>query len=441
MKAFNDFILFRDRHRLYMPQQLQKQLLEDGVVEEQLNSIVESYKKVAPGADGLRIVGLPDMHPGYSFPIGTVVAMPLEGGFIAPEGVGYDINCGVRVLRTNLTYEQIASKLNSIISEMHEFIPSGTRRSSLRLSQAQMKAVLSRGIAGLVGTEMRTQDGRDSVTALHESVDAYEKVEDFGSLETGVDEFSQKQLGRGIAMFGTLGGGNHYLEIERVAEVYEEGSLCVGDVLVFIHCGSRSLGHEICRSHATGDLFIPIESDSGQAYFGQMKAAANYAYANREAISAMALRVLRNHIPEAEVEILSDCGHNIARIETVGGKEWLIHRKGASRAKPGDLVGVGGSMATSSYVLRGCDGAEATFHSTAHGSGRLVRRSEARRIFSVSSVLNSMAGIELRTGSIPGVVEEAASCYKDVNAVVDHCERVGISRKVAKTVPIAVIKG
>ncbi|KAL6122427.1 hypothetical protein NUSPORA_00506 [Nucleospora cyclopteri] len=402
---------------------------------DQIRNILENYNST-----DLQIVGLPDMHLGYSFPIGTVVAMPLETAQIAPEGVGFDINCGVRCLITNLSYKDVKPFLIPLSQSLYSANSAGQQKTKFIPSISLMKSILNEGIKGLYSSSNLLK-----LPMLYESFSGYDQyVEDSGSIKGDFKLLSQKQIGKGIKMLGTLGSGNHYLEVQRIEEIYdvEEKRLKKDQIVIFIHCGSRGLGQDVCSSFLSKSLFHDLTSETGKKYFDSMNTAANYAYANREVISMIVKKVFQSFFPSVKIDILYDCGHNVAKIEQIDGIDYLVHRKGASRAFPGQYVAVGGSMATNSYILKGLD-SKKTFYSACHGSGRLIPRKLANKILSYEQIVEDMKKKEiiLMCDTKTGVVEEAGECYKSIDEVVEHCEKMRITKTVSKNVPLIVIKG
>ena len=428
-----------------------------------------------PGISG-RSLAMPDIHWGYGFPIGGVAATRIEDGVISPGGVGYDINCGVRLLRTNLMEEEAIPKIEELVSALYRAVPSGVgSEGKLRLDQREIDKVLLQGARWAVGRGYG--EARD-----------LEVTEENGSM-SGSDPqcVSTKAKQRGGPQLGTLGAGNHFLEVQVVEEIYEPaiasamGIESIGQVLLLIHTGSRGLGHQVCTDHlvAMGTAVqkygirlpdrqlacAPVKSPEGKEYFAAMVCAANYAWANRQCITHWAresfIRVFGKGLHQLGLEMIYDVAHNIAKMEEyqVEGKRLslCIHRKGATRAFPaghrevpaiyaeiGQPVLIPGDMGRYSYVLVGTERAmEDTFGSTCHGAGRVKSRSAAKRSLRGADVVRGLAarGITVKSGSMSSLAEEASEAYKDVAAVVEVTHRAGISRKVAKARPLGVIKG
>jgi len=420
-------------------------------------------------------LAMPDVHQGYGFPIGGVAATAAPDGVISPGGVGYDINCGVRLLGTHLLREEILPHLDELISALYTHCPSGVGKGGpIRLKAKELRQVLERGARWALQRGLATDSD-------------LERTEGDGCL-AGADAgcVSERALERGRDQIGTLGAGNHFIEVDVVAEVFdataaERMGLAPDNVVVQIHCGSRGLGHQICTDYVkrfqkaiqTYGLRLPdrelvcapLSSPEGRDYLAAMTAAANYAFANRQVLT-QAIRhsfeqALAGKVDRHQVFQIYDIAHNMARIEThpVDGRprKLCVHRKGATRAfGPGSLelppayrdigqpVLVPGSMGTCSWVLRGTQTAmEQTFGSSCHGAGRRLSRRQARKQFKGVKLRRELehTGIQVMAGSMSGLAEEAPGAYKDVNRVVDVVHGAGIALKVARLVPLAVIKG
>jgi tRNA-splicing ligase RtcB len=421
-------------------------------------------------------LAMPDIHWGYGFPIGGVAAMDAEEGVISPGGVGYDINCGVRLLRTALAEAEVAPVLDRLLAELFRNIPSGVGegRPDLRLGRAGLAEVLRKGARWAV------EEGMGHARDL-------EFLEEEGCLP-GADpaRVSERAYDRGHGQLGTLGSGNHFCEVQVVDEVLDREAakalgLSRGQVVVSIHTGSRGLGHQVCTDHlkvmieasrrhqiALPDRQLccaPIRSPEGADYLAAMAAAANFAFANRQVITHWVrqsfARALDRPVAEAGVEVVYDVCHNIAKFETfeVEGKrrKLCVHRKGATRAYPpehpqtpepyrhvGQPVLIPGDMGRGSYVLVGTARAFAeTFGSTCHGAGRRLSRAEAKRRARGRRLLDELAakGVRVAAAGMATVAEEMPEAYKDVTEVVSVVEQAGISRVVARLRPIAVVKG
>jgi tRNA-splicing ligase RtcB len=416
-------------------------------------------------------LGMPDMHEGYGFPVGGVAATRLPDGVISPGGIGFDINCGVRLLVSGLREADVAPTLEPLIHEMSRSVPAGYgRHGRLALTREEMDRVLGEGCPYLV-REHRL--GRPEDLAFIES----------GGVITGADpgQVSERAKQRGEDQLGTLGGGNHFIEVQVVDAIHDERAaqalgLAPGQVTVLIHTGSRGLGHQVCTDYvklmdavlhkygiAVPDrqlACVPFSSPEGRRYFGAMCAAVNFAFCNREVIAHRAQEVFRRVLrgqPGTELRLVYDVAHNTAKIEHHGDRALCVHRKGATRAFgpssaeiPEPYRGVGqpvlipGSMGTASYLLVGTDEAGAlSFSSTCHGAGRAMSRGAAKRRVQGHVLRKELLarGIVVRCPSNQELAEEAPLAYKDVDRVVDVVQRAGIARKVARLRPIGVVKG
>ena len=415
---------------------------------------------------------MPDAHWGYGFPIGGVAAFDAEqGGVVSAGGVGFDVSCGVRLLHTGLVRADVQPHAEPLADALLATIPAGLGRGgALKLEEAEMEAMLAGGAAWAIGHGYGWPE------------DAL-RIEERGCM-AGADptQVSAQAKRRQYDEMGTLGSGNHYLEVQEVAEVYDEVCAAVfglheGAMVVSIHCGSRGLGHQIGtdflrRMVIEADRYgivlpdrelacAPILSQTGQAYLGAMRAAINCALANRQIITHLVREVFARLLPRACLDILYDVSHNTCKEELheVAGirKPLFVHRKGATRAfgpghaelpdglaETGQPVLIGGSMGTASYVLVGCSSAEAmSFSSSCHGAGRAMSRTQANKKWQGRTVIDELAGrgILIRSPSVRGVAEEAPGAYKDVHAVVEAAERAGLSRRVARLIPMVCIKG
>lgn len=420
-------------------------------------------------------LAMPDVHEGYGFPIGGVAAFPYDKGLISPGGVGYDINCGVRMLASTIPHAEIAPHLEALTTAMYQNCPSGVgEKGTLRLSPKALEQVLENG----------AEWARTNGYATREDLEA---TEDGGRVPGArAEAVPPRARERGIPQLGSLGAGNHFLEIDIVDEIYDaevarDFGLREGCVVVQIHCGSRGLGHEVCGQYlrrlqdapqrynipiADRELAAaPLTSPEGRDYLAAMFAAANYAFANRQLLAHFVRlsfeQVLAGKVADWQLRQIYDVAHNIAKIEThtVEGKpvKLIVHRKGATRAFPpghpdlaarfrqtGQPVLVPGSMGTTSFVLVGTAQAMAeTFGSTCHGAGRMMSRKAATRSARGEQVQAELKrqGILVQTGSLRGLAEEAPQAYKDVSLVVESVVGAGLARKVARVRPIAVIKG
>ncbi len=415
---------------------------------------------------------MPDVHLGYGFPIGGVAAFDGErGGIVSAGGVGFDISCGVRALRTGLGVDDIEPLKERIADALSRGIPAGVGSSGkLKVSGGQMEAMLTGGARWAV------EQGYGLASDL-------EYVEEKGQMKGARPEYvSDKAKQRQRDQLGTLGSGNHYLEVQKVVEIFDSScaesfGLKVNDIIVSIHCGSRGLGHQIATDYlprmakaaqAAGIELperelacAPIKSDVGEQYIGAMKCGINCAIANRQVLTDLTRKIFSKIAPKAELRLLYDVSHNTCKVEehTVGGKKMslYVHRKGATRAfgpghlsLPQDIRGagqpvlIGGTMGTSSYILAGTEkGMDLSFGSCCHGAGRAMSRREATRRWQGRDVIRQLGerDIIVRGVSSRGIAEEAPGAYKDVDAVVDVTEKAGLAKKVAKLEPLICVKG
>ncbi|MGH6805622.1 MAG: RtcB family protein [Ensifer adhaerens] len=417
-------------------------------------------------------IAMPDAHWGYGFPIGGVAAFdPAEGGVVSAGGVGFDISCGVRTMLTGLSVEDILPRQEALAETLFRQIPAGVGSlGKITLDDAEMDAMLTGGARWAV--ERGWGEERD-----------LERIEDGGRMEGArPDVVSDRAKDRQRREMGTLGSGNHYLEVQAVAEIFDEEAaaaygLHLDGIVVTIHCGSRGLGHQIgseflkemaSTAPAAGIILpdrelacAPIKSELGERSLGAMRAGINCALANREILGHYSRQVFGDYFPQATLELLFDVSHNTCKLEShvVGGvrRELFVHRKGATRslgaghpAVPqafravGQPVLIGGSMGTSSYVLAGePTSEEKAFSSACHGAGRAMSRHAALKLWSGRQIVDDLAarGILVCSPSNRGVAEEAPGAYKDVEAVVLAAERAGLARRVARMRPIICIKG
>lgn len=419
---------------------------------------------------------LPDGHQGYGFPIGGVAATDAETGVISPGGVGYDINCGVRLLRTELDRKDVEPKLRQLVDTLFQNVPSGLgSRGKIRLSISQLDEVLEHGARWAVENGYGWQED-------------LERLEENGCMEGALaSKVSPQAKNRGLPQLGSLGSGNHFLEVQVVDKIYEPaiakafGITHEGQVTVMIHTGSRGLGHQVCSDYLRRMeravrqynirlldrelVNVPFNSPDGQDYFSAMKCAANYAWANRQMIVHWVRQsfeqVFGKDAESLGLHIVYDVAHNIAKVEEhkINGesRRVVVHRKGATRAFPpghealpalyreiGQPVLIPGDMGSASYVLVGTETAmNETFGSTAHGAGRHLSRHAALRNFRAENVRSALQsrGIYVRAAKLSVIAEEAPDAYKDVGRVVEVSHRAGIARKVARLVPIGVAKG
>jgi tRNA-splicing ligase RtcB len=415
-------------------------------------------------------LAMPDVHQGYGFPVGGVAAMELPDGVVSPGGVGYDINCGVRLLALPLSEAELAQRREPLVHELSRAIPAGTgKRGASRLTRAELEAVLRGGPRGLVARGIAHEED-------------LERTESEGCVPAAEPAaVSARAHERGAGQLGTVGAGNHFIEVQRVDQVFDSAAaaafgLAEGQLTVLIHSGSRGLGHQVCTDYVrTMDAALaryrialpdrqlacaPASSPEGRQYLAAMAAAANFAFANRQAMAdavrGAIARVLGPVTAQATRQVY-DVAHNIAKVERHDGRELLVHRKGATRAYPagsaeipaayravGQPVFIPGSMGTASYVLVGRPGSiERSFGTTCHGAGRAMSRTRARKRIGGRELRRQLQaqGIVVRCPSNKGLAEEAPFAYKDVERVVEVVERAGLAGRVARLVPIGVVKG
>jgi tRNA-splicing ligase RtcB (3'-phosphate/5'-hydroxy nucleic acid ligase) len=427
---------------------------------------LEQLENVAtlPGVVGAALA-MPDVHQGYGFPVGGVAATALPDGVVSPGGVGYDINCGVRLLALPLAEVELGERREALVHEISRAVPAGAGKTTGRARRGpELDELLRTGPRAFAGDE------------------DIERTESQGSLPgADPDAVSERARERGAGQLGTMGSGNHFVELQRVERVFDEPAAEVygldeNQVTVLIHSGSRGLGHQVCSDYVKrmdGAMrrygielpdrqlaCAPASSPEGRAYLAAMAAAANFAWANRQAIadgvrSAIA-RVLGQESADGTRQVY-DVAHNVAKVERYDGRDLLVHRKGATRAFPagsdevprayrdvGQPVFIPGSMGTSSFVLAGEPGSlELAFGSTCHGAGRRLSRTAARKKIQGAELRRQLEerGIVVRSPSNKGLAEEAPFAYKDVERVVGIVERAGLSRRVAQLRPIGVVKG
>jgi tRNA-splicing ligase RtcB (3'-phosphate/5'-hydroxy nucleic acid ligase) len=418
---------------------------------------------------------LPDAHEGYGFCIGGVAAFDFENGIISPGGVGYDISCGVRLMRTNLNEKDVKSKIKELMDSVFRNVPSGVgSEGKIRLSPTQMDSVLG------IGARWAVDNGYGWEEDL-------ERTEDRGTMkDANPGMVSKEAKQRGFPQIGTLGSGNHYLEVQKVDKIFlpevaqTMGIENEGQITAMIHCGSRGLGHQVAtdylrtieQSMKTYNITVPdrelacapVQSKEGQSYYKAACASVNYALTNRQIILHWVResfeKTFKKSAEDLGLNLVYDVSHNIVKIEEhdIDGKKtklW-VHRKGATRSFPamhatlpkiykriGQPVIIGGSMGTYSYLLVGTENSKETFFSTAHGAGRVMSRHEAMREKSGEEVKRELEsrGISIRTAGVKGLAEEADFAYKNVTEVVETCEKAGISKIVCRFKPIGVVKG
>lgn len=474
-----------DNHRYKIPKSYKAGMRTDGLIfasEKMISKIKEDQapEQVANVATLPGIVGcamaMPDIHWGYGFPIGGVAAFDIKSGIISPGGVGYDINCGVRLLRTDLTHEDVRDKIKELVRSLFNNVPSGVgSKGKIRIDEREVKEVLVHGAQWALKKGFGWKED-------------IEKIEERGALAgANPDQISSRALTRGRPQLGTLGAGNHFLEIQIVEDIYDRESAeilgidDVGQITIMIHTGSRGLGYQVCDDNVkvlgrvTQKYGIqipdrqlacaPIDSPEGKSYFEQMACAANYAWANRQCIMHWVReafeKVLGKKAEDLGMRLIYDVAHNIAKFEehTIGDttRRLCVHRKGATRAffaghkdvpeiykKIGQPVLIPGDMGTHSYLLLGTEKAmKETFGSTCHGAGRVLSRTKALQRTKGRRIDKELAekGIFVMSASSEVLREEVPEAYKDIDMVVDAVHQAGISKKVARMRPLGVVKG
>lgn len=418
---------------------------------------IEQVKNVAQIPGILKYsIALPDCHQGYGFCIGGVAAFDMNKGVISPGGVGYDINCSVRLLKTNLKKQDILKKQKETADSIYRKIPSGLGRGSrFNISKDELKRILKGGAKYLIEKGYGTKED-------------YIHTEEQGMMEqANPDKVSDRAMKRGIGQLGTIGAGNHFVEVQYVDEIFDRKTakkfgIEKNQVTIMIHCGSRGLGHQVASDYIKKMeleygfknlpdrelINAPIKSKLGKDYFEAMCAAANFAFANKQLITHWIREEFSHLFFKSKIDVLYDVCHNIAKFEEhiINGKKKTvcIHRKGATRSFVGQPVIIPGSMGTASYILVGTGKSEKlTFGSTVHGAGRLRSRSSAIKNLSgedIKKKLNKI-GIEVKAGSWKSLAEEAPEAYKDIEEVVNVVDELGISKKVARLKPLVVVKG
>jgi tRNA-splicing ligase RtcB len=452
--------------RAYVTEKMLEESLKDRSLEQLVNvSALPGIQRYA--------LAMPDMHEGYASPIGGVAAIRISDGIISPGMCGYDINCGMKLLKSDYSEKDIQPYLDRLATEIQKEVPSGLGQGrQMKLSTKEIDDILEGGSQFLVKKGYGEKED-------------FENCEASGCLEwADASTVSKHAKDRGRDQVGTLGSGNHFLELQKVSEIFDEKTaqsfgLFQDQVVLMIHCGSRGLGHQVCSDYLREFIplmegkyrirvpdrefaCVPFNSNEGQRYFSAMAASANYAWANRQMIAHFVRKAWNSILGEkaSPLIVLYDVAHNIIKKEKyiIDGKETdvAVHRKGATRAFPpghseiperyrefGQPVMIPGSMGTASYVLAGAKTGEEAFFSTCHGAGRTMSRHEAMRRVSGQEVVNSLEskGIIVKSWSFRGIAEEAPMAYKDVDQVVEVVHQAGLSRKVARLVPLAVIKG
>jgi tRNA-splicing ligase RtcB len=454
--------------RLFATRRLLEEVVQDKSLEQAVNAAT------LPGLVG-HVLVMPDMHQGYGFPIGAVAATRLPSGVISPGGIGYDINCGVRLLASHIPLEAAEPHLDKLANALNKHCPSGVgEKGTVHLSDSQLDAVCQQGAGWALKNGYATEAD-------------LRRTEENGCV-AGADptKVSQRARQRGRPQLGSLGAGNHFIEVDLIEQIFDLEAARVmglepGCLAVQIHCGSRGFGHQICTDYVEEFqaavhrynirlvdrelVCAPLDSPEGQNYLAAMRCAANYAFANRQLLAHSARlafeEVLAGKVKGWQLHQIYDICHNMGKIEThqIAGEKLqvCVHRKGATRAfgpgspeLPGEYQAIGqpvlvpGSMGTASWVLVGTEASMSrTFGSTCHGAGRLMSRHAAKRAVRGEKLRDQLesGGIHIRAGSLAGLAEEAPQAYKDVDQVVQAVTGAGIARKVARLRPLVVIKG
>ncbi|RPJ26434.1 MAG: RtcB family protein [Chloroflexi bacterium] len=454
--------------RLFATRELLEQIINDKSLEQAVNATT------LPGLVG-HVIVMPDIHQGYGFPIGGVAATEYPHGVISPGAIGYDINCGVRLLASNIDLESARVEMDTLATLLNKYCPSGVGKAgAIKLNAKELDHVLRDG------SRWAFKNGYASEADLA-------RTEEAGSVEGAAPErVPERAKTRGREQIGSLGAGNHFIEVDVVDQIFNEEAantmgLYQGCLTVQIHCGSRGLGHQVCTDyvqqfqnavHKYGIVLpdrelvcAPMDSPEGRAYMGAMRAAANFAFANRQLLAHSARRAFEETFAPRtrnwHLHQVYDIAHNMGKLETheVNGKKVkvCVHRKGATRAfgpgspglppeykKIGQPVIIPGSMGTASWVLVGTEESMTrSFGSSCHGAGRVMSRSQAKKEVRGDELRKELEkrGIKIRAGSLPGLAEEAPSAYKDVDRVVETVSEAGIAKKVARLKPVVVIKG
>ncbi|MDD3887918.1 MAG: RtcB family protein [Patescibacteria group bacterium] len=448
--------------RIYISEKMLDDVLKDQSLEQVVN--VATF----PGITKYSLA-MPDIHSGYGFPIGGVCATDIESnGIISPGGIGFDINCGVRLLTSGLFFSEIKDDIEKIANQMQRDVPSGLGRGvTQKLSLAEIDNVLKSGTKWAIGKGFGFEND-------------LEFIEENGCLKNAdIKNVSELAKKRGLDQVGTLGSGNHFLEVQRVEKIFDEEiaqefGLFENEITFLIHTGSRGLGHQIASDYVRFMVSVmpkyniivpdrelscaPFNSEEGQQYFNAMAAAANFAWANRQMITHKVRLAVKRILGKKykELKIVYDVAHNMAKVEEYDGKKYCVQRKGATRAFPpgsleipekyretGQPVLIPGTMGTASYVLAGLASGKETFYSSCHGAGRRMSRGQAKRSVLGSDLKRELEekGIVVRAQSNIGLSEEAPLAYKNIDDVIDVVEKARLSKKIARLVPIAVIKG
>jgi len=454
--------------KLFVTREMLEHIINDKSLDQAVNATT------LPGLVG-HVIVMPDMHQGYGFPIGGVAATEYPHGVISPGAIGYDINCGVRLLASSIDFESARREMDKLATLLNKYCPSGVgKEGAIKLNLKELDQVLRDG------SRWALKNGYATEADLA-------RTEESGSLEwADPNKVSDRAKERGREQIGSVGAGNHFIEVDVVDQIFNEEAahamgVYQGCLVLQIHCGSRGLGHQVCTDYVQSfqnavrkyDIALPdrelvcapMDSPEGKAYMAAMRAAANFAFANRQLLAHSARRAFEETFaPQTRnwhLHQVYDIAHNMGKLEThrIAGKEVkvCVHRKGATRAfgpgspglppeyqKIGQPVIIPGSMGTASWVLVGTqESMTRSFGSSCHGAGRVMSRSQAKKEVEGNSLRRELEnkGIKVRAGSLPGLAEEAPSAYKDVDMVVETVSDAGIAKKVARLKPVAVIKG
>ncbi|SHH51184.1 tRNA-splicing ligase RtcB [Thermosipho atlanticus DSM 15807] len=434
----------------------------------EITEAIEQLKNVAslPGIVKAAY-GMPDIHWGYGFPIGGVAAFDVEEGIISPGGVGFDINCGVRLLKTPLLYNDVKKHLEKLIQKIYEIVPVGVGSTSKKFNKKDFKNIIEKGVKG-------------AIEIGYGYPEDLECIEDNGHITpASIKDISNKAYERGREELGTLGAGNHFIEIQMIEQIYDKKvanklGIVENQIIIMIHTGSRGFGHQVATDYiqlmrnsfknlSIPDkqlIYAPFKSELGQKYFSAMNCAANYAFVNRQIITHY-IRIVLSELFNSSAQLIYDVAHNIAKLEThiINNelKKVIIHRKGATRAfgpnrneipqkfkQIGQPVIIPGDMGTASYLLVGTDESEnIAFSSTAHGAGRLLGRRQAIRQLKLNKILSKLhkSGIIVKSKNKKTIIEEAPEAYKDIDKVIEITNYLSLSKKIARMIPLGVIKG
>jgi tRNA-splicing ligase RtcB len=444
--------------RVFANEKLIENLFEDRSLEQLVNvATLPGIQKWA--------LSMPDIHEGYGFPIGGVAAFDVKEGMISPGGIGYDINCGVRLIKTPVTQKEIQEKIGELATHLYNEVPSGVGKGGrLKLVNKELDEILLKGVDKMVESGYATEDDKEHCESEGRLTDADPSL------------VSKTAKDRGRDQLGTIGAGNHFVEVQRVEQIFDKEAakrmgLFENQITIMVHCGSRGLGHQNATDYIRTMTMAmtkygiklpdpelacaPFNSPEGQNYWKSMAACANFAWANRQFITweireawAKTFQVSSIKCQE-DLKLVYDVAHNLAKVEEHNLRRsqrlrLVVHRKGATRSFPDQPVLIPGSMGTASYVLVGAEGAmELSFGSSCHGAGRVMSRTKAKKAVRGSTLKQELEsqGIAVRSGSMAGLAEEAPVAYKDVEEVVDVVHGAGLAKKVARLKPVAVVKG